>query len=537
MTRVILMLLFAAALVRGEDTIALRVVSSAPILVDRGTRDGVAIGDAIMLRARDGTEYRGAVVEVEERSAVVELVDPDFVPEPGTRGEVTIRSAEPEPDPEPEPEEDPETTVPEHEPWENEDKEFKPDMSLLAKVRPVRPENRGLHVTGRIYTIADINGDSANSFARVGTDLLWENPFSRGGALQFDGEIAYLTDLADSAELDVLIRRFSYAWGGTRFADSRWEIGRFLQHGMPEFGVLDGVEWTRRVRGASRWGLSLGFMPEPVDSFATFQDWQFSAFYEWVSDVREQLMIGAGFQKTFHDGKSDRDLLIGKWRYLPGEGWDFHGTVWVDIYSGSDDLKGAGIEITQARVVLGRRFAGGSGYDIVFRRLRFAETLRNEIPVPPGDNEIAASRYDRLGFSGWWWMTGRSRVHGHVSGYDDEDGSGGAADLGLDLRNIFGRHSRFDLTGFVTTGRFENQVGGRISYGRSGRQGRWDVMYEIANHHLDFPNDRDDLIQHRLRAGGSIDLDAGWDVSLHVQAIFYDEELDWSVGFSFQKRF
>ena len=83
--------------------------------------------------------------------------------------------------------------------------------------------------------------------------------------LHFDGEVDWLTEQNDESGLDLLVRRLSYAWGGTRFTAQRWEGGRFLQHGMPEFGVLDGIEWTRRRENGHRYGVSVGFLPEPDD--------------------------------------------------------------------------------------------------------------------------------------------------------------------------------------------------------------------------------------------------------------------------------
>src|SRR6201988_4439863 len=95
-------------------------------------------------------------------------------------------------------------------------------------------------------------------FARAGTVLLVENFMQKGGDLYFDAETNYRdTDVPDDDDdQDTLLRleRFSYAWGGNRFAADRYEVGRFLQHDMPEFGVLDGGEWTRRLSGGDIFG-------------------------------------------------------------------------------------------------------------------------------------------------------------------------------------------------------------------------------------------------------------------------------------------
>ena len=75
-------------------------------------------------------------------------------------------------------------------------------------------------------------------------------------------------------------------------------------------------------------------------------------------------------------------------------------------------------------------------------------------------------------------------------------------------------------------------------FGRVVGANRWDLLYEIGNHHrLGFPNDRDDIIQQRLRASGNLTHGSGWDISIYAEGVFWDEEVSWSVGFYLQKRF
>ena len=165
--------------------------------------------------------------------------------------------------------------------------------------------------------------------------------------------------------------------------------------------------------------------------------------------------------------------------------------------------------------------------------------MRNGEFIPPLDAAIIDNRYDRLGLNFWRWITQEKRVHGHVSGYDDEQGNGGATDLGLELRNVLGKPNSVDLTLFATAGQFEDLFGGRLSYSRFTKRGRWDVLYELGQHHLnDFPDDRDDIIQHRVRGSWSIHNDKSrWDFTAYAQGVLYDDELSWSAGITFQKRF
>ena len=80
-----------------------------------------------------------------------------------------------------------------------------------------------------------------------------------------------------------------------------------------------------------RVGASVGFMPEPNAQFESGKDFQVAAFYRWVADATERLSAAAAVQKTWHNGATDRDLLITNLHYVPLEGWTFHGTTWVDF--------------------------------------------------------------------------------------------------------------------------------------------------------------------------------------------------------------
>src|SRR6185436_18159942 len=216
---------------------------------------------------------------------------------------------------------------------------------LLAKVVPVRPEQRPAQLSGLLYLIADYTrsteDERRNTFDRLGASLVYDNSFGMGERVYFDGELNYrqttVPDDEDDLERRARIDRASLAFGGTRFRPSRFEVGRFLQNGMPEFGVLDGVEWNTRTRGGDRYGLSAGFMPEPDSHYDTGDDLQVAGFYRWVYDESEQLAVAGGYQKSFHDRTADRDLFVFNVNYAPPEGWSFFATTWVDYYTDGDD--------------------------------------------------------------------------------------------------------------------------------------------------------------------------------------------------------
>ena len=536
---------------KGLDRVELRVTSTGPgsvVTVDRGKRDKVAVGDRVTFHARGGATHHGTVVHVDERSARVELRNKKVLPPAGTRGEVAIPRARFASEAEPqEPERKTEEKAPEgvgekHEPWENTDSEFTQDKPLLAGMKPVRPEERARRLQARAYLIAEITenpeGDFTNSFVRLGTDVVYENLFGHGGVLDVNVELDYLTEgQNDNEGMDLLVQRFSYTLGGTRFRPMRWAFGRFLQDGMPEFGVLDGAEWSKRRANGHSYGASLGFMPEPDDDFDSLSDGQIAAWYGFVSGPDERLTLRGGYQKTWHDGQPDSDLLVVNARFIPGTGWDFHGTIWVDFYTGSDNIKGSGLEITQAIASLVRRGANGSGFDLTFLHQRFPEILRNGEFEPLLAAEIANNRLDRLSLDLWWWMTQKLEIHGFLSGWNDEDGSGGAAEFGVQLRDLLFQGSHADLTGFASAAQFEDVFGVRGSLGRATQKGSWEVFYEISNRHkLNFPNDRDDIIQHRFRLTVTIYRNT-WDVSAYGEGVLYDDQLTWTLGVTLQKDF
>jgi len=360
--------------------------------------------------------------------------------------------------------------------------------------------------------------------------------------VHLDAELNYRTltlpDEDGGSGARLRLDRLSYRRGGTRFRSGGWEAGRFLQHGMPEFGILDGAEWTRRRDNGHRYGLSLGFLPELDYDFETLSDIQIAGFYEWVSGPREMVTATIGYQKTWHDGEPDRDLLIAKIRTLPIDGWDFHGIVWVDFYTGSDDIKGSGAEITQAIATVARRWKSGSGFNVSYEHWAFPELLRQGEFVPVQAAELARNRNDRLSLDAWWWWRDAVRVHAFAGGWHDEDDTGGAAELGFEVRDFPILRGRGDLTGFVSRAQFEDIYGVRGTYGYHAERGYWELMYEISWHHIiDFEDDLDDLVQHRARISTGVYLPSRWNASLYFEATLWDQEFSWTLGITVQKDF
>jgi len=518
--------------------------------IDRGSADRLALGDVVLFRPREGGTYQGRVVALEERAARVELADPALTPVAGTRGRVQLPRARlgtaviPGVRPAPKRQT---TTDGAEAPvvFENRDEDWQEGEPLLARVRPVRPDERRRTWHGHTYLGADwtesSEDDRSDLFALAGASLLAENPFGHGGRLHLDGEWNLrrvdVPDLDDEEDVELRVERMSYAWGGDRFEPVGWELGRFLQKGMSEFGVLDGVERVVRTRGGHRYGASLGFMPEPDEEFQTGSDLQVAGFYEWNLDASEELSAAAGYQKSFHDGAADRDLVVARFQRLPREGWTVFCTTWVDVYTEGDAEKGTLLGLTQAYLSAGKRWQSGSALDVVLSHLEFPEMDRDEF-LPVTDDQLADDHSERLALRSRLQLSEDVRMLTGVGGWIDEDDQGGDAEFGFALDDVLGEAVFVDVRGFVTGGSFVTSLGARASFGRFTGGGSWALDYEFSQNRIaGFSSDNDDLPQHRLVLRSERRDVFGWDLSLRLEGLLYDDETAGTLAFYLQRSF
>ncbi|MEM6674909.1 MAG: hypothetical protein AAF726_18820, partial [Planctomycetota bacterium] len=458
-----------------------RFLEGTGVVIDRGALDGLRDGDRVEFTVRGGAREFGTIVGLEGRVAIVRLQSDAFKPEPGTPAAIEINTKRFEEEKKPSPGAaaggtvgsiGPEGSSNPDSSWNFADEEWSQDMPLLAQVDAVDPVDRPSRWNGRVYAsfdqIFDTDEDRSDTFARTGIALFGDNPFGRGGRLHFDGEFNYrqysTPEVYDDEEDDFKFRldRLSYTVGGTRFTPSRWQFGRFLQYGMPEFGVLDGAEWSSRLSGGDTFGVSLGFMPEPDPDQQTGDDLQVAAWYRWVADVRELLSITAGFQKTWNSGDEDRDLLVAKIEYVPDNAWNLFANAWIDFYD-DEEYKDDGTDLTFAIVDLRRNYGGKGGISIEYRHQEYPDLLRNEYsPVDPFQLEQAF--VDRLGVSAWRWVAGTAdrrgkRLYGRVGAWEDEEDTGGDGEIGVEIQGLFSERGRLDVATFAASGKFSSLIG------------------------------------------------------------------------------
>jgi hypothetical protein len=153
---------------------------------------------------------------------------------------------------------------------------------------------------------------------------------------------------------------------------------------------------------------------------------------------------------------------------------------------------------------VGKRYEGGGWWDLSYRHLEFPDIDREgEFFFPATVDEIEDNKQDEIALGGSTWASTNTRLHSEVSVWDDEDESGGSAELGLDFPAFFLKDGRADLTLFGTEGQFSRVSGLRLLYTDVTEDGAWTAFYEVANHRQhDFSSAVNDLMQHRF--GGRV---------------------------------
>lgn len=378
---------------RTIDRIEVRVTASSggSVFLDQGRAAGIEPGDEVLLYSPGAGMVKGTIQAVStsnSRCAVAFQAAPIDI---GTRGEVLVprdRRRTPDEDVSGTRREAAGGQVPEHPPWTHPPEQWDQEMPLLAPAFSRKASERERQIHGRLFADYSHTWNLKDpqhqySLGQAGTSLWIENPLGRGGRFHLDGELNRRDLLLDDGDGEVdqpgRIDRFSYQWGGGQDQPFRVELGRFLQSEIPELGVLDGAEFVYRTESANRIGVSLGAMPEPFPDLKTGDDLQAAVFYRFISGEEENFSAAAAYQKTWHRGKSDRDLVIGTVDYhSPGGVLSLHQSVWGDFYGPSDNLKSRSFEFTQAETSGLLRLHPSRGLGVHFSRIRWPQLLRTE---------------------------------------------------------------------------------------------------------------------------------------------------------------
>ena len=514
-----------------QEVVAVRVlaVNGQLAQVDRGKEAGVEPGDRVRLSPFGSAERFGRVQSVAERTSWVVLIpgpNGENGVDVGTPGEIELPSARRRNSEEGADYRERSGPLPETEPvWAVPAREGDPQRPLLEQLG-TRSEERPERWQGRFWSSAHISAErefrnSHSVFARSGIDLEGENLFGHAGVLQLRLEFDFRSWDAEgeAAEHETALRleRASYRRGGHRHETQRLEAGRFLQHGFPELGLLDGIEvqWGRPDR--ARVGLSAGWIPEATQELTTGNDFQLAAFYRderggtALEDAR--LRWGAALQQTWNDGQADRQLVLLQTDWIQ-RGFAWRNSAWLDVYDSDDLGKEAGIEPTLAYSMLNwnRQEWGAS---LGLRHWRYPSLLRFQAGHFPL-LELYSDRTTRYDISAWWKAQPGLRLRMRLDHWASRDRDGNGVELRADLDDFLADRLRTSLAVFQHDGSFTQVLGVRVDQSLPAWAGSWRMQAETARYDERYSGEASTEHQvrahwfHSMSTGWSLSVDAGW---------------------------
>lgn len=543
-----------AEVAEQDDDVELAVVvtgvAAGSVFVDVGRDGGLEPGDRVRFEPAGRSVVIGEVRSVSSTSARVELVSGGTELDVGDSGSVRVPLARLEAlvaedaptDPAPEG-----SDVPEHPPWTLTMDDWGNDLPLLAPPRGASRSEREVRTRGRYFLQGDRTwdregGDTTSTFGRAGLDATWENLFGEGGVLELDAEIVlrtFETEIDSDSESQLRLQRFSFAVGGDRQRPTRVQIGRFLQRGFVEFGLLDGIEVARRGgSGAGHswtFGGSLGLLPEPSFDLNTGRDAQIALFARRDSTRRTGFSYGLGYQKSFHDAAADRDLLAFDADWRPTERHSVHASALVDWYSSGERAVDAGPNLTELHVFGTWRPDSRSGVSLSLDRTRPPDIDRAAFSAIPPEL-LREQIFERVGLRGWHRLTDDLRIAGRLDTWRNQDDDGGGAELRLTQRDLVWKSLEGSAALFANDGTFTSIRGVRLGLDQTSSIGRFDLSWELVSSEQDgVVLGNSEQVEQSLRAG--------WDhsfgrtsTSLYAEHFFGDGRDATSAGFYLQWR-
>jgi len=545
-------------------------VAGASVYVDVGRDDRVEIGDRVLLHVAGAATVEGVVRSVSRSSARLELRPGSPAVAVGVRIEVLVpreRVQAETPAPVSAPAQQPGTQqpgaprpvtplspddpalqppAPLHPPWTHPPEDWNRELPLLASDArpPDAPPPRSVH--GRAWIdmrhLSDsVAGSNRYGLARVGTAFSVENPFGRGGELGVDLEgLARSNSFADQPsyeEQDLVVRRLAYAVGGTEAQPTRWQAGRFLSDEFPALGLVDGFEWSRRDARGGSVGFDVGGLPASFPDTPVGEDAGFALFGRWFTDEQRELSLGAALQKSWHEGRSDRDLLLLESEWQPSRSFSWRADAWVDHYGSGDALKSAGFELTEFATSARWSMAADWSATVSAAHRRYPELLRADFAgLSPG--LIEDGRHDRAGLTLSHELTPRARLDARLDGWQDQDDHGTTGELSASWRDGWIDDGTLNVALFRADGSYSSGLGLRTSAHKSFGSVFGSLSYEFTDYEQkDFTGEQQNLAHHALY--GSLDLALGerWNLALDAERRFGDEQDAWGVGLALRLRY
>lgn len=506
-------------------------VAGASVFVDVGSDDGLEPGDRVRIEPVGRPVVIAAVRAVSSASARLELESGGPV-DVGDSGSVFVPRARLARGDE---QRAATGAVPAHPPWTHPPESWSSDQPLLAPSTSAREREatrRGSLFAQFDATFDREGGDSTSTFARTGLDAEWWNQLGRGETIEFDGEIvarSFETDVDSDDETRLRLQRLSYSEGGDREQATRWQAGRFLQTGFVEFGLLDGVEVTRRVSGPWHVGASLGLLPEPTFELGSGDDTQIALFARRERTTSTGIAYGIGYQKSFHHGDADRDLLALDADWAPTRTFTLHSNALVDFYTSNERAKSAGLELTELHLFGNWRVTPRTSVFLSHDRTRLPDVVRAGFEDLPID-VLTSERFERTGARVQHRVTDSLRVSARADLWRNENDDGAGAEVRGDWSGLPWHGANFGAALFTNEGSFTDVTGVRFVFDQYTSVGSWRLAWEVSQNAITSAVVGDDsLLEQSLRAS--------WDhgfgknsVSLYLEQFFGDGQDATSLG-------
>ena len=505
-------------------------VSGSSLYIDQGSDAGLEPGDRGRVFAAGGQTVEFIVRSVSRQTARCDVQVHDAVVSAGEQVEVRI------------PRERGEGGTPT---WTHPKETWDPSAPLLAPTRAPTPAERESRFRGRWYTGFDGTFDGQGDgreylLARTGFDGEWENATGRGDVVRFDGE--YFHRSSDGGQGDetldrLRVDRASWRLGDWRENPRRMEFGRFLHSELPQLGVIDGGEYVVRTEGGDRFGASAGLFPAWNASLDTGDDVQASVFYRHVGGQDGEFSLGGALQKTWHEGREDRDVALTDFAWRPSERWWIAGSAWIDLYTAEDTLKSEGLELTELHLNARYNVAGKWGLSTAFSQVRWPFLLRDELP-PTTTATLSDGEVRRLNLSGWRDVSKDTRLSARLDPWSDQDDSGLGGELRATRRNWLWERGEVWASLFGMDGKTTTVTGLRLGASRWTDAGSLSFAYELARNETDgVSGPFESLLQQNVRTNWDFALGADWSCALRADVYFGDEQDATSVGVWLQRRF
>lgn len=531
---------------QGQERVVQLTVTAASersVYVDHGRDVGLAVGTFVRLFSPGAGELELEVRAVSQTSARLDVPPGVELPPVGTRGEARVV-----PPPPLQPAGAPAAgrSVPEHPPWTRREAPRRDDQPLLVPTYGQRPDERPASWSGRAFAYGqwtrDRGGGSDSEY------LLWRSGLRADGTNFFGtGERTRLAGEYDRRQVDVADREpnddeqarldlASVAFGTESYAPTGFEVGRFFSPHLPELGLIDGVEVVRRYQGGVRLGAGFGAYPRPFPARDSGDDVGVHVFADYSADAARSFAAAVGLQKTWHRGVPDRDLLLLRSEWRPAERTWLQGQAKVDFYSGHDEVKGRGFELTEL-LLQGRWDPGTFGTGLSASRFTWPELLRAEYQDLPAEL-VRDGHVDRLGWHASWRVVPDVSTRVRADVWRDQDDSGQTLGFDGDWRRLWSDTAALSVATFWNEGGYTAGPGARVAVRDRLGAATWRASYRWHRYELTrLVTGPETYERQSAELGLSWPIGARGDLDLSLEHWFGDREDAIAFGFYLQWRF